>query len=108
MLSLEPETFLMDEPFGALDAQLRGELQIELLRLWQGSGRTVVFVTHDVEEALLLGDRTVVLGRVGRIMLDVQVDISRPRNADDVRAAPEFVDLHRRINGALKEEVVTT
>lgn len=104
MLSLEPETFLMDEPFGALDAQLRGELQVELLRLWQGSGRTVVFVTHDVEEALLLGDRIVVLGRVGRITLDVRVDIRRPRDADDVRAAPAFVDLHRRISGALKEE----
>ncbi|MFB4263763.1 hypothetical protein [Nonomuraea sp. GTA35] len=57
----------MDEPFGALDAQLRAELQAELLRLWEDSGQTVVFVTHDLEEALLLGDRVVVLGRAGRV-----------------------------------------
>ena len=103
MLASEPETFLLDEPFGALDAQLRNELQLELLRLWQGTGRTVVFITHDLEEALLLGDRIVVLGRVGRIVLDERIDLPRPRDPDEIRVDARFVELHRRVNGALKE-----
>jgi NitT/TauT family transport system ATP-binding protein len=104
MLAGSPETLLMDEPFGALDAQLRMELQLELLRLWQGSGQTVVFVTHDIEEALLLGDRVVVLGRVGRILLDREIGLARPRSADDLRVDPEFVALHKELSVALKEE----
>jgi sulfonate transport system ATP-binding protein len=104
MLAGRPATLLMDEPFGALDAQLRTELQAELLRLWQGSGQTVVFVTHDIEEALLLGDRVVVLGRLGRIVLDRAVDLSRPRDVDLLRVDPAFVALHRELAGALKEE----
>lgn len=103
LLSGEPETLLLDEPFGALDAQLRTELQVELLRLWQGSGRTVVFVTHDIEEALTLADRVVVLGPVGRVVLDQPVDLARPRDPDEVRVDPRFVDLHRRLSAALKE-----
>ncbi|HVW40432.1 MAG TPA: ABC transporter ATP-binding protein [Amycolatopsis sp.] len=102
MLAGAPETLLMDEPFGALDAQLRTELQEELLRLWQGSGQTVVFVTHDIEEALLLGDRVVVLGQVGRILLDREIGLARPRSADDLRVDPEFVALHRELSAALK------
>ncbi len=103
MLAGEPETLLMDEPFGALDAQLRGDLQAELLRLWQGSGQTVVFVTHDIEEALLLGDRVVVLGRLGRIVLDRPIELPRPRVADELRVHPDFVALHRELTAALKE-----
>ncbi|GAA5123858.1 ABC transporter ATP-binding protein [Pseudonocardia adelaidensis] len=104
MLAGSPETLLMDEPFGALDAQLRTELQLELLRLWQGSGQTVVFVTHDIEEALLLGDRVVVLGRVGRILLDREIALARPRSADELRVDPEFVALHGELSTALKRE----
>lgn len=104
MLAGTPETLLMDEPFGALDAQLRIELQEELLRLWQGSGQTVVFVTHDIEEALLLGDRVVVLGQVGRIALDRTVDLARPRSVDELRVDPAFVALHGELARALKEE----
>jgi NitT/TauT family transport system ATP-binding protein len=103
MLAAAPETLLLDEPFGALDAQLRAELQTELLRLWQGSGKTVVFITHDLEEALLLGDRVVVLGRAGQILLDTQIDLPRPRDPDDIRLDPAFVALHRRVSTALKE-----
>ncbi|MEU1166862.1 ABC transporter ATP-binding protein, partial [Streptomyces sp. NPDC005921] len=88
MLAGEPDVLLLDEPFGALDAQLRSVLQAELLRLWQGSGQTVVFVTHDIEEALLLGDRIVVLGRVGQIVLDKRIDLPRPRDADELRVDP--------------------
>ncbi len=102
MLCGEPETLLMDEPFGALDAQLRMELQGELLRLWQGSGRTVVFVTHDIEEALILADRVVVLGRVGSVLLDQPVGLPRPRDPDEVRVEPGFVELHRKLSAALK------
>ena len=103
MLAGDPETLLMDEPFGALDAQLRGDLQAELLRLWTESGQTVVFVTHDIEEALLLGDRVVVLGRVGRIVLDRPIDLPRPRDADELRVDPVFVALHRELTSALRE-----
>ncbi|MEV0381430.1 ABC transporter ATP-binding protein [Nonomuraea sp. NPDC050643] len=103
MLACDPETLLMDEPFGALDAQLRGDLQAELLRLWADGGQTVVFVTHDIEEALLLGDRIVVLGRVGRIVLDRPIDLPRPRDADELRVDPAFVALHRELTEALRE-----
>jgi len=103
MLCADPETLLLDEPFGALDAQLRAELQAELLRLWSGSGRTVVFVTHDLEEALLLGDRVVVLGRVGHVVLDQMIGLPRPRDLDEVRLHPRFVELHREVAAALKQ-----
>ncbi|MCP9951193.1 MULTISPECIES: ABC transporter ATP-binding protein [Actinomadura] len=103
MLVGDPETLLMDEPFGALDAQLRSDLQKELLRLWQGSGQTVVFVTHDIEEALLLGDRVVVLGRLGRIVLDEEIGLPRPRDPDEMRVDARFVALHRKLTDALRE-----
>ncbi|WP_329544174.1 ABC transporter ATP-binding protein [Streptomyces sp. NBC_01356] len=103
MLAGDPEVLLLDEPFGALDAQLRSVLQAELLRLWQGSGQTVVFVTHDIEEALLLGDRIVVLGRVGRVVLDKAIDLPRPRDADELRVDPRFVSLHKEMTAALRE-----
>lgn len=102
MLSAEPDTFLLDEPFGALDAQLRAELQAELLRLWHGSGKTVVFITHDLEEALLLGDRVIVLGPRGRVLLDQEIGLSRPRDLDLLRVDPDFVALHRRTADALR------
>ena len=102
MLASGADTLLMDEPFGALDAQLRHELQGELIQLWQDSGKTVVFVTHDIEEALLLGDRVVVLGALGRILLDRTIDLERPRSIDDLRVAPDFVTLHTELADALK------
>lgn len=104
MLAGEPETLLLDEPFSALDAQLRTELQEDLLRLWSGSGKTVVFVTHDIDEALLLADRVVVLGALGRTALDVVVDLPRPRDPDDIRVDPRFVTLHKQLSSALKVE----
>ncbi|MGH3280425.1 MAG: ABC transporter ATP-binding protein [Trebonia sp.] len=107
MLSSEPDTLLLDEPFGALDAYLRREMQDELLRLWSGSGRTVVFVTHDIEEALVLADRVVLLGPLGRIVADVQVDLPRPRDSDELRVDERFVALHRRLSAALKEAVAS-
>ncbi|MFD2758085.1 ABC transporter ATP-binding protein [Gulosibacter faecalis] len=104
MLAYGADTVLMDEPFGALDAQLRHELQGELLRLYQEvSDNTVVFVTHDIDEALLLGDRVVVLGPLGRILLDQDVDIPRPRDPDTTTTDPHFLELHDKLAAALKE-----
>jgi NitT/TauT family transport system ATP-binding protein len=101
MLASDPAILLLDEPFGALDAQLRAELQHELLRLWQGSGKTIVFVTHDIDEALILADRVIVLQSGGRIAVDTGLPLVRPRDARAVRLAPEFVELHERFLEAL-------
>ena len=101
MLASDPAMLLLDEPFGALDAQLRGDLQRELLRLWEGSGKTIVFVTHDIDEALILADRIVVLQSGGAIALDVPVRFPRPRDGRDVRTAPAFVALHDELLDAL-------
>lgn len=103
LLASGAETLLMDEPFGALDAQLKAELQKELANLWEISGFTVVFVTHDIEEALLLGDRVVVLGPLGKILLDEDVRIDRPRDPDTTKILPEFVEIHRKLTDALKQ-----
>lgn len=103
MLCSGPETLLLDEPFGALDAQLRGDLQRQLLDLWAGSGRTVVFVTHDIEEALILADRVVVLGPLGAIMLDLAVDLPRPRDGDEIRIQPGYLHLYRALADAIRQ-----
>jgi NitT/TauT family transport system ATP-binding protein len=101
MLAADPSILLLDEPFGALDAQLRGDLQRELLRLWAGSGKTIVFVTHDIDEAMILADRVVVLQWGGRIAIDEAVAFPRPRDARDVRTAPAFTALHERLHEAI-------
>ncbi|HEY4386232.1 MAG TPA: ABC transporter ATP-binding protein [Ktedonobacteraceae bacterium] len=103
MLSTDPETLLLDEPFGALDAQLRMELQNELLQLWSGTGKTVLFVTHDIEEAIVLGDRVIVLGIGGRIVLDEPITLPRPRDATQIRFQPAFSQFHQRLWNALVE-----
>jgi NitT/TauT family transport system ATP-binding protein len=82
-LALEPKVLLMDEPFGALDAQTRELMQEELTRLWQSSGLTVVFVTHDIHEAIFLGDRVIVLGKApGSVIEDCRIELPRPRSAE--------------------------
>jgi NitT/TauT family transport system ATP-binding protein len=103
MLCTAPETLLMDEPFGALDAQLRLDLQAELLNLWSGTGKTVVFVTHDIEEAIVLGDRVVVMGLGGRVVSDTLIQIPRPREVQHIRFLPAFVELHHYLTDALIE-----
>jgi len=81
ILAIDPQVLLMDEPFGALDAQTRETMQEELIRLWEQTGKTIVFVTHDIEEAVFLGDRVVVLtARPGRIREEVKIDLPRPRD----------------------------
>jgi NitT/TauT family transport system ATP-binding protein len=104
-LVVEPEVLLMDEPFAALDAQLREVLQDQLLELWQADRRTVVFVTHSLEEALVLGDRVVVMsGRPGTVVESVEVPFGRPRTGD-LRALPEFGALRGRLWDLLRREV---
>jgi NitT/TauT family transport system ATP-binding protein len=83
VLAFDPKVLLMDEPFGALDAQTREAMQEELMRLWETTHKTIVFVTHDIEEAVYLGDRVVVLtARPGRIREEVPIDLPRPRELD--------------------------
>lgn len=104
-LAVEPEILLMDEPFAALDAQLRTVLQDELLDLWQSDRRTVLFVTHSLEEAILLGDRVVVMSaRPGRLVADIPVPFERPRTGE-LRGAPEFAALEQQIWDVLRGEV---
>lgn len=103
MLSTDPETLLLDEPFAALDAQLRLELQGELLNLWSGSGRSVLFVTHDLEEAIALGDRVIVLGSGGLIVLDTSINLPRPRDVARIRFEPQFADIHHHLWDALMQ-----
>jgi NitT/TauT family transport system ATP-binding protein len=104
-LAVEPEILLMDEPFAAVDAQLRTVLQDELLALWQGDRRTVVFITHSLEEAILLGDRVVVMSaRPGQVLRIVDVPFPRPRDAD-VRTSAEFAELQGELWDLLRVEV---
>lgn len=104
-MAVESDVLLMDEPFGALDAQTRLLMQEELLRLVEGTGRTVIFVTHSIEEALLLGDEVVVMSaRPGTIVDVFDVDIPRPRQMDH-RHTAEFNRLFDRTYEELKEQV---
>jgi ABC-type nitrate/sulfonate/bicarbonate transport system ATPase subunit len=101
-LAVRPEVILMDEPFGALDAQTRSDMQELLLRIWDESGSTILFVTHDVEEAIYLADRIFILSsRPGTIVEDLPVPFSRPRS-QDVRQKPEFNELQQHVLAALK------
>jgi sulfonate transport system ATP-binding protein len=101
-LATEPDVLLMDEPFAALDAQTRDLLHDELERIWAETGRTIVFVTHNVREAARLGDRVIVMTfRPGRIKREFVVDLPRPRQIEDVSVA----GMAREILGELREEI---
>jgi NitT/TauT family transport system ATP-binding protein len=105
-LANDPEVLLMDEPLAALDAQTRAILQEELLRIWTSLGTTVIYVTHSLEEALLLGDRVVLLtARPGRVKRVFPVPLGRPRGLE-ARASPEFGALVDKIWAELREEVL--
>jgi len=102
----DPEMLLMDEPLAALDAQMRLLLQEQLLALSQQEAKTVVFVTHSIEEAILLGDRVVVMGaRPGRVIADVRIPFERPRSPAEVRKEELFSQLHEQIWSLVKREV---
>jgi NitT/TauT family transport system ATP-binding protein len=99
-LAVSPRHLLMDEPFGSLDAIRRRELGAELLRIWEHERRTVVFVTHSVDEALVLSDRVVVL-RDGLVVQDLGVELERPRHPDSVIDDPAFLTLRHELMEAL-------
>ncbi|MBN8935434.1 MAG: ABC transporter ATP-binding protein [Rhizobiales bacterium] len=101
-----PGMLLMDEPFAALDAQNRVILQAELVRLWEQTGKTVIYITHSIEEALLLGNRTVIMtAQPGRIKTIIDVPFSHPRDLIQLSASPEFGKLKLDIWRVLEEEV---
>ncbi len=104
---VDPRILLMDEPFSALDVQTRQIMETELLDLWQESRRTVLFITHDLEEAIALADRVVVLsaGPAARIKGDYPVTLARPRDVAEIRIEPDFLELYRRIWADLRDEV---
>lgn len=104
-LAVEPEILLLDEPFAALDPQTRRIMQEELLALWQESRRTVVLVTHSLQEAILLGDRIIVMSaRPGRVIAEFEVPFSRPRKPS-ITSDPSFAALDEKIWGLLHDEV---
>jgi NitT/TauT family transport system ATP-binding protein len=106
-LVYEPEIILMDEPFSALDVQTRDLMEDELLHIWQGSGKTIVFVTHDLEEAIALADEVVVMTAApGRVKARYDVTLPRPRVVEEVRADPRFGELYRAMWADLRSEVL--
>jgi NitT/TauT family transport system ATP-binding protein len=105
----EPRILLMDEPFGALDVQTKAIMQTELIGLWEQLRPSVLFITHDLEEAVALADRVVVMtSGPGTVKAVFDIDLPRPRGAiQDIRFQPEFLELHQQIWQSLREEVET-
>ncbi|WP_459696406.1 ABC transporter ATP-binding protein [Acidisoma sp. C75] len=104
-LANDPKILLMDEPFGALDSQTRATMQKLLLRVWEHSHKTVLFVTHDIDEAIILGDRVhVMTARPGRMKATIDVTIPRPRSLE-MMLDPPFIALKRQIMGLLHDEI---
>ncbi|THF60473.1 ABC transporter ATP-binding protein [Pseudothauera rhizosphaerae] len=105
-LAYDPEVLLMDEPFAALDAQTREILQGELLRIWERTGKTIVFVTHSLDEAVFLSQRVAVISaRPGRLKAVVDIDLPAPRYEHDVRSSAEFAAVRHRLWELLADEV---
>ena len=106
-LILDPQILLMDEPFSALDVQTRSMMENELLNLWAQDRKSVVFVTHDLEEAISLSDRVVVMsaGPASRLIGEFAIDLPRPRDVAEIRLTQRFVELHKLIWQALRDEV---
>jgi NitT/TauT family transport system ATP-binding protein len=106
LLAFDPKVLLMDEPFGALDAQTRELMQEELQRIWLETGKTVLFVTHDIDEAVYLGDRVVVFSaRPGAVKAVVDVALPRPRTLE-VKKSPKYAHYRNQIWDLLREEVL--
>ena len=109
-LAIDPTYLFMDEPFGALDPQIREMMQIELMKIWDHDRKTVLFVTHSVDEAVFLSDRIVMFGgRPGRIIADIAIDLPRPRWRDEeaLKRSPQFVDYRHTIWHMLKQQLGT-
>ena len=108
MLILDPQILLMDEPFSALDVQTRQLMENELLELWSANRKSVLFITHDLEEAISLSDRVIVLsaGPATRPIGEFAIDLPRPRDVAEIRMTPRFVELHGLIWQTMKAEVL--
>ena len=108
VLALDPDIILMDEPFSALDIQTRQLMENEVLDLWAAKKKAVLFITHDLDEAIAMSDRVVVLsaGPATYPMGEFAVDLPRPRNVAEVRSDPRFIDLHSQIWSVLRDEVL--
>jgi NitT/TauT family transport system ATP-binding protein len=108
VLALDPDIILMDEPFSALDVQTRQLMENEVLELWAAKRKAVLFITHDLDEAIAMSDRVVVLsaGPATRPIGEFAIDLPRPRDVAEVRTDPRFVELHRRIWAVLRDEVL--
>lgn len=105
----EPRILLMDEPFSALDVQTRALMEDELLALWSSLKASVVFITHDLEEAIALADRVFVMSAgPGTLKGSYEIDLPRPRNVSEIRFHPRFVELYQEIWGDLREEVLVS
>ena len=106
ILSYDPATLLMDEPFGALDAQLKLLMQAELMRIWEGARKTIVFVTHDLAEAITMSDRVVVFSsRPGRIKAIEKVELPRPRDPLKIQFEPAYRDIYQTLWDLLAPEI---
>jgi len=107
-LAVDAEILLMDEPFASLDAQTREDMQAELLRIWTAAKKTVLFVTHQIDEAVYLSDRVIVMAaRPGRVIADIAIELPRPRELD-VKLTPEFVRYEQRIWELIARQRPTT
>jgi NitT/TauT family transport system ATP-binding protein len=103
-LAVDPAVLLMDEPFSALDAQTRQLMQEELLQIWERTRTTIIYVTHNIQEAVYLADRVVVLSRrPGRVLAEVPIELPRPR-VESMAAAPEFLHAGERIWALIKDQ----
>jgi len=107
-LVLDPDIILMDEPFSALDIQTRQLMENEVLELWAAKKKAVLFITHDLDEAIAMSDRVIVLsaGPAAHPMGEFVIDLPRPRDVAEVRVTPRFVDLHKAIWDVLRDEVL--
>jgi NitT/TauT family transport system ATP-binding protein len=107
-LIMDPRIILMDEPFSALDVQTRVLMENELLTLWMADKKSVLFITHDLEEAISLSDRVIILsaGPGTHPIAEFVVDLPRPRDVSEIRMTPRFVELHHQIWDAMREEVL--
>ena len=107
-LILDPKIILMDEPFSALDVQTRVLMENELLNLWNADRKSVLFITHDLDEAISLSDKVIILsaGPETRPIAEFVIDLPRPRDVYEIRTAPRFVELHTQIWDAMREEVL--
>jgi len=107
-LALDPDIILMDEPFSALDIQTRQLMENEVLALWAAKKKAVLFITHDLDEAIAMSDRVLVLsaGPASHPIGEFVIDLVRPRDVAEVRTTPRFVELHQAIWGVLRDEVL--